>query len=265
MKTRSNDAEICWEQFGAGPDVVLLHAFPLNRELWRPVAERLATRYRITLIDLRAHGDSGVGQGSATMEKHAADLSRVCDEAGIGRAIFGGVSIGGYVLMEFWRRERERIAALILANTRAETDADELRVSRVKAADDVEKLGPAQYVGTLVPRILAETTRRNRPDVVAAIEAMARKMTAPGIAAALRGMATRPDSTPTMSAINVPTLLVFGEEDQATPATVGEMMQRLIPNATLQVLPRAGHVGVFEQAEDAHQVIRAFLEQLPRR
>jgi pimeloyl-ACP methyl ester carboxylesterase len=264
MKVRSGDAEIVYEVMGDGPAVVLLHAFPLNRVLWRPVAERLASRYRVLLMDLRGHGESGAGNGPATMEKHALDLARVCDAAGIGRAVFGGVSIGGYVLLEFWRRCRERVRGLMLADTRAQADSDAARAARLQAADEVEKHGPTQFLEAMLPRILGESTQRGRRDLMEAAQAMARQMTVAGIAAVQRGMAERPDSLSTLPTISVPTLLLFGEEDQATPPAEGELMQAQIPGAALRILPRAGHVSVFEQPDEAHQVIRTFLDQMPR-
>src|ERR1700730_10273059 len=97
-RIKSAHAEISYDVLGDGPPVILLHPFPVNHEFWLPVAERLATRYRVVLPDLRGHGDSGVGEGPATMEKHAADIARVMDDAEIGRAPLVGVSIGGYVL-----------------------------------------------------------------------------------------------------------------------------------------------------------------------
>ena len=104
----SDDAEIVYTVTGNGRPVVLLHPFPVHHEFWQPVTAALSSRYRLILPDLRGHGDSGVGQGPATMAKHAQDLVRICDREEIGRAAFVGVSIGGYILFEFWRRYRER-------------------------------------------------------------------------------------------------------------------------------------------------------------
>jgi Predicted hydrolases or acyltransferases (alpha/beta hydrolase superfamily) len=124
-RVRSDDAQISYTLLGSGPDVVLLHPFPAHHGIWLPVAEQLATRYRCILPDLRGHGASEPGEGAATMEKHAAAVRRVCDDAGASRAVFVGVSIGGYVLFEFWRRFGERVAALVLADTRAQADSDD--------------------------------------------------------------------------------------------------------------------------------------------
>src|SRR5437660_7018140 len=114
----SDDAEVVYKVVGDGPPVVLLHPFPAHHELWLPAAEALASRYRVILPDLRGHGDSEVGEGPATMAKHAADVARICDHAGIGRAVFAGVSIGGYILFEFWRSYRSRLTAPLLGDTR---------------------------------------------------------------------------------------------------------------------------------------------------
>ena len=91
-RVRSSDAEIAYEVLGDGPPVVLLHPFPAHHGFWLPAAQALLPRYRLILPDLRAHGESEAGEGPTTMEKHAADLISVCDDAGIERAIFAGVS-----------------------------------------------------------------------------------------------------------------------------------------------------------------------------
>src|SRR5436853_5441521 len=126
----SDDAEVVYKVVGDGPPVVLLHPFPAHHELWLPAAEALASRYRLILPDLRGHGDSEVGEGPASMAKHAADVARICDHAGVGRAVFAGVSIGGYILFECWRSYGSRIAALLLSDTRAQADTEESRANR---------------------------------------------------------------------------------------------------------------------------------------
>ena len=101
MRLSSDDAEFFYTVMGDGPPVVLLHPFPANHKVWLPAAELLADRYRLILPDLRGHGQSSPGAGPATMQKHAADLLRLSDACGVGKAVFVGVSVGGYVLFEF--------------------------------------------------------------------------------------------------------------------------------------------------------------------
>src|SRR6202021_4026216 len=133
-RLRSDDAEIFYEIRGSGAPVVLLHPFPCHHEFWNPVAPALDSRYRLILPDLRGHGASGIGEGPAFMAEHASDVARVLDAAGVGKAVFIGCSIGGYILFEFWRRFRERVTALALCDTRPQADNAEARANRLKAA-----------------------------------------------------------------------------------------------------------------------------------
>src|SRR5690242_2387124 len=142
---RSSDAQLFYEVRGEGPPLVLLHPFPLNHDFWDGVAERLVTRYRLILPDLRAHGQSEAGDGPVTMEKLAADLAVLCREERISKGFFAGVSIGGYLLFEFWRRTREQVACLVLANTRAGAETSEGRGNRLAIADKVSREGTADF------------------------------------------------------------------------------------------------------------------------
>jgi pimeloyl-ACP methyl ester carboxylesterase len=256
----SDDAEIAYEVMGDGPQVVLLHPFPAHHELWLPAAEALSSRYQLILPDLRGHGDSEVGQGPATMAKHAADLARICDAEAVGRAVFAGVSIGGYVLFEFWRRYRGRVAALVFCDTRAQADTAEGRAARLKAAADVLEGGAEQFVENMIPKLLGKTTVETRPDLVASARKMMMKMSPEDIAQVQRGMAERPDSVATLKAINVPTQVVVGEEDILSPVADAELMRQNIPRAAMKVIPRGGHYAVWEQSGAVGAAVRQFVD-----
>jgi pimeloyl-ACP methyl ester carboxylesterase len=261
-RIRSGDTEIVYEVLGNGPPVVLLHPFPANHALWLPAAQALLTRYRVILPDLRGHGDSGIGEGPATMDKHAADLARVMDDADVGRAPLIGVSIGGYVIFEFWRRYRGRVAALALFNTKAQADSPEARAVRLQAATDVMERGTEPFFESMVPKLLGKTTRENRPDLVQGVLDMMRRMSAEDVAMVQRGMAERADSVPTLKIINVPTQIVTGEEDVLTGPVEAELMQRNIGGRRVVVIPRAGHYSPWEQPEEAGRVLRQFLDTI---
>jgi 3-oxoadipate enol-lactonase len=260
QRIKSGDAEIAYQVIGEGPPVLLLHPFPANYEFWLPLASALSTRYRLILPDLRGHGDSGIGDGPATMEKHAADIFRVMDDAEIGRAPLIGVSIGGYALFEFWREHRDRVAALGLCNTKASADTPDARAARLQAANDVTERGTEPFFESMIPRLLGKTTRETRPDLIEGALRMMRKMSPQGVAQVQRGMAERPDSVDTLKTIHVPTLLLTGEEDVLTGVNEAELMRQQIPNAQLRVLPKAGHYSPWEQPEEAGRVLRQFLD-----
>ena len=262
QKLKSSDAEIAYWTLGAGTPVVLLHPFPAHHEFWLPVAEALSTRYRMILPDLRGHGESAVGEGPATMEKHAADIARVMDDANLGRAPLVGVSIGGYVLFEFWRKHRGRVAALGLCNTKAPADGPEARAGRLQAANDVLERGTEPFFESMIPKLMGRTTRETRPDLVEGAMRMMRKMSKENVAQVQRGMAARPDSIETLKTINIPTLLVTGDEDLMTGVNEAELMRSHIANSQLRVIPKAGHYSPWEQPQDAAELLRQFLDGL---
>ena len=260
QRIKSGDAEIVYQILGDGPSVVLLHPFPANHEFWLPVAQSLSTRYRLIVPDLRGHGDSDIGEGPATMAKHAADIARVMDHADVGRAPIVGVSIGGYALFEFWRQQRGRVAALGLCNTKATVDSPEAQAGRSQAAAEVMERGTEPFFQTMIPRLLGKTTRETRPDLVEGALQMMRGMSPADVAAVQRGMAERPDSVDTLKTINVPTLLVTGDEDILTGVNEAQLMHRHIAGSELTVFPKAGHYSPWEQPEAVGRLLRQFLD-----
>ncbi len=261
FRVQSGDAAISYFVLGGGPPVVLLHPFPVNHEFWRPISDVLSSRYRLILPDLRGHGESDAGEGPATMEKHAADIAAIMRDAGADKAPIIGVSIGGYAIFEFWRRYRNRVSALVLCNTKAPADNPEVRAARLQAANDVLEKGTEPFFEGMVQKVLGRTTRENRPDLVDGALRMMRKMSPQNVAQVQRGMAERPDSMDTLKTINVPTLLVTGEEDQMTGINEAELMQRHIKGSEVRVIPKAGHYSPWEQPELAGRLLRQFLDR----
>lgn len=265
MRVRSDDIELFYETVGDGPPIVFLHPFPANHNFWKPVADALSTRYRTVMPDLRAHGESGVGEGVATMRKHAEDIARLCDELKIGRATCVGCSIGGYILFEFWRRFRERVTALALWDTKATADTPEAKSARLQSAEQVLERGTEQFVDGMMEKLLGESTRRNRPDIVAGARRMMMRSSKEGIASAQRGMAEREDSVATLATIAVPTLIVIGEEDTATPMAEAQLMHKGIGGSEFRSVQKGGHYAAFERPEDASEIMREFLAKVQHR
>lgn len=259
-RLHSGDAQLVYESVGQGPPVVLLHPFPVHHELWLPAAQALSTHYRLILPDLRGHGDSTIGEGPATMGKHASDIAKICDQEGIGRAAFAGVSIGGYTMFEFWRSYRERVAVLALCNTRPQSETPESRAARLQTAADVLERGTEPFIESMVPKLFGKTTIANRPDLIEAARRMMQKMSPNAVNLVQKGMADRPDSVPTLKTISIPTLIVGGDEDVATPLADAELMRQNIRGANLKVIARAGHYAIFEQPQAAGAILRQFLD-----
>src|SRR5271157_1557899 len=261
-RLRSGDAEIFYEIRGDGSPVVLLHPFPCHHEFWNPVAAALESRYRLILPDLRGHGDSETGEGPALMQKHASDVARVLDAAGVGKAAFVGCSIGGYILFEFWRCFRARVISLALCDTRPQADTAEGRANRLKSAAAVLEQGTEPFLEAMIPKLMGRTTVATRPDLVEGARAMMRKMSAENISLVLRGMAERPDSVADLKTINVPALIVIVEEDVLSTVADGELMRQNVAGSQLKVIPKAGHYAPWEQPEAVGKILRQFLDDV---
>lgn len=262
MQIRSDDIQLYYETIGSGFPVVLLHPFPVHHEFWSSLTAASWSRYKLILPDLRAHGRSEVGNGAAVMSKHADDLLRLLDAEQLAKAVFVGVSIGGYILFESWRRHRERFQALVLSNTRAESDTEQGRANRMKSIEDARLRGTAPFLDAQLGNFIGQTTRTNRPDIAAKARKMMEDLTVDGLAAAQQGMAERPDSVPTLRGIDVPTLVIAGEEDTLTPLVNAQVMQQHIRGARLSVIPKVGHYAALENPGEFDRVLRQFLDGL---
>jgi 3-oxoadipate enol-lactonase len=198
------------------------------------------------------------------MQKLADDLFRLCLQERISKAFFVGVSIGGYLLFEFWRRYREQVAALVLANTRPGAEMPEGKANRLQLADRVLREGTDRFLEEMLSKLLSQTTRTNRPDIADAARRMMQSMSADDIAGVQRGMAGRPDSVATLATINVPTLLIAGDED-SIPLSEFELMRQQIPGSRLQVIAQAGHYAALEKPAEFGALLRTFLDGRLRR
>lgn len=196
------------------------------------------------------------------MAKHASDLEALCTEQGIRRAVFVGVSIGGYILFEFWRDHADRIHGLVLANTRASADTAEGRAARLDSISGIQTRGPGPFLEDMLPKLLGRTTRERRPDLVDSARQMMASATPAGLIAVQQGMAERKDSTALLPQIGVPALVLAGGEDSLIPEKESQLMAKMMSSARLETIGNAGHYAAFEQPEIFARMLRVFLEHL---
>jgi 3-oxoadipate enol-lactonase len=245
---------------GRGEPVLLVHGFPLASEMWKPLAARLRDRYRLIAPDLRGHGAS---QESAetSMESYARDLVALLERAGENRpVVLVGLSMGGYIALEFVRRFPQCVRALVLANTRASADTEEQAATRQHTAARVLEEGSSVVAEQMRTKLFApaapDELRQTWYRIMAASPPV-------GVAAALRAMARRPDSFATLAAFERPVLIIAGEEDAIIPLEEAEAMRRASPRAELEVIRHAGHMTPVEQPDDFADAMRRFLQALP--
>lgn len=253
-----------FDRSGTGPAVVLVHAFPQSRAMWAGVAAELADSFTVITPDLWGFGDAPPVDGW-TVDDAADALAELLDRAGVARAVVGGCSMGGYVALAFVRRHPDRLAGLILANTRADADSPDTRAGRAESIRLVEKRGTAALVDKMLPRLVGATTRRDRPDVVAAVRGRGAAQPADGVVAGLKALRDRTDSTPDLANITVPTLVIAGAEDELIPPAVSRAMADAIPGAEFVTLPGCGHLSPVESPAAFAAAVREFLGRSPAR
>lgn len=251
-----------FEEQGDGPVVVLLHGFPFDRSMWSGLAGYLAGSYRVILPDLRGFGRSPVVGGPATMEAMAGDVIALLDHLGVtGPVAVGGLSMGGYVALALAVAHPDRVGALLLCNTRAGADTPEAAARREESARSVEATGqPGALIDGMIPKLFAPRTAQERPEVVAEIESVMRSAAPAAIAAALRGMAARPDRTPDLPGIGVPALVIAGEEDAIVPVDEARAMAEALPRGEFQLVAGVGHLAPIEAPEVVHPAVKSFLD-----
>lgn len=259
MKATIDGVEIAYEVTGAGPTLLLLHAFPLGLSMWDAQVAALSATHRVVRFDARGFGGSVPGEGPLTMERIADDGAALLDLLGAERAVVGGCSMGGYAALAFVRRHPQRLAGLVLQDTRAGADTTEAMANRAALAAKVLAEGAAAAVEAFLPKLVGETTHRERPDLVAGLRERILAMSPQGIANALHGLASRADSRGTLPTIVVPTLVLVGAEDVLTPPSEATTMAAAIPRARLDVIPRAGHLANLESPAAVNAALRAFL------
>jgi pimeloyl-ACP methyl ester carboxylesterase len=259
---RVRGIEMAYDEAGSGVPVVLLHGFPFNRTMWREQIEALKDSHRVVAPDLRGHGETTVTTEPATMEEMARDVAALLDELQIGRPVLGGLSMGGYVALAFHRLFPRRVRALLLADTRAQADAAEVKRTREETAVRALGEGMSPIADNILPKVLAHTTHMKHPEVVERVREMILATKPEGAAAALRGMAERRDQTNYLANILQPTLIVVGSEDQITPPADSEMMRREIRGSRLEVIEGAGHVSNVERPAEFNAALMKFLRDL---
>ena len=266
MEAFVRGVRLAYDDVGSGPPIVFVHAFPLHRGMWRRQLEAVAKAgWRAIAVDLRGFGGSETGDSPFTMDGCADDIAGLLDHLGVTEpAVVAGLSMGGYVAFGCVRRHAHRVRALVLADTRAEPDTEEGRAGRYQLADRVLREGVRVVAESMLPRLVGETTRTQRPKVVAEVEELMEAARPEGVAAALRGLAERPDSRPDLSRIQVPTLVIVGDEDVITPPAAAEAIHGGVAGSRLQVVPGAGHLPNLETPEAFNTALIEFLTGIAR-
>jgi pimeloyl-ACP methyl ester carboxylesterase len=240
--------------------LVLIHAFPLNARMWEPQLALAAKGWRVVAPQLRGMDGGSNDPPATSMDDHAADVIDLLDALHIEDAVIGGLSMGGYVTFALFRLAERYVRAMVLADTRPQADTPEGVEGRKRLIATVREKGAAAVADEMIPKLLGEGTRRERPEIADRVRALILASSPDGIVNAITALMTRPDSTPVLSAIHCPTLIIVGDQDTLTPPALSEEMHRAVGGSELVIVPAAGHLSSLEQPAAFNRALAHFLE-----
>ena len=260
-ESRASGEIVSYRELGDGPGepLVLLHAFPLNGRMFEPQMEAFSEGRRVVAPDYPGFGRSPRTPAQPDIRYYAEGVLGLLDRLGLERVVLGGVSMGGYVAFGCMRLFPERVSGLILADTRPDADSEETRENRKNMARRVADEGVEVLIELQMRRLLARDTLENDEEVVEEVRDMILESSPGGVVAALGALRDRPDSTPLLEEIEVPTLVIGGEEDGiSSPEVMGAMAEK-IPDSRHVTLPRAGHLSNLEAPEGFNAALKEFV------
>jgi pimeloyl-ACP methyl ester carboxylesterase len=252
---------IAYDDSGSGIPTVFVHGFPLSRSMWMPQVSGLSQFSRCIVPDLRGFGESVV-EGPYTMDQYADDIAELLDACSVRRAVIAGCSMGGYITFAFWRRHRERVLGLALCDTRSRADSEGTLEKRRAMIQAARTEGSAAVAELMIDSLLGRTTRERCPEVERDVRAMMVSAPVEGVTGAIEAMMHRPDSTPALATIDVPTVVITGENDAIAPVSEARAMSEAIRDSVFEVIPDAGHLSNLERPAAFNTVFSEFLARL---
>ncbi len=254
-------AGLTYTEAGTGTPLLLLHAFPLSRAMWKRDVEAFAGSSRVIAPDLPGFGGSP-RQSQPSIAGMAQAAAGLLDQLQVKEpVIVAGLSMGGYVAFEFLRQFPKQVRALGLFSTRAAADSPQAREGRMKLAESIKINGIEPLMTATLPKLTGRTTTASRPAVVSQVEKLIRAASPDGVIDSLRAMAERADSQPLLSGIRCPVLIIAGDEDVLIPAQEGQAMAQEIAGAKLEIIPQAGHLVNLEQPEIFQRLVNSWIKE----
>jgi pimeloyl-ACP methyl ester carboxylesterase len=262
--TKAESSKLHVEERGEGAPLVLVHGFPFDHTLWREQIDNLASdNTRVIAPDLPGFGGSpSMTQGEASMDTYADAIAAWAKGEKLEKFTLAGHSMGGYMAFAFARRHPEMLSALVLVCTRPGADSEAAKEGRYKLIADVDRRGPQAVVDAMLPKLFAPQTYESNPNLAEWTRKMMLGQSVEGIKAAIRAIAERPDSTPGLESIGVPTLIVTGAEDAIIPAPEAEGLLARIKGAKHVAVEGGGHLAMLENPNAFNKAVKTFLQSL---
>ncbi len=262
MRASLNNLAVHYVEHGpaSGLPLVYIHGFPFSLEMWESQLNAFAENCRTIAYDIRGHGASDPGDGQYTIDFFVDDLLALLDHCGIEKAVLCGLSMGGYITLRTLERAPERVKGVILSNTRSESDSNEAKIKRSNAIRMIKLRGAAEFAEDFVKTIFAKETTQSRPELVEKIKRIILNTSPLAVCGTQLALAARTDSTPMLSTINVPALILVGEHDILTPPSASQSMHEKIAGSEMHIIPGAAHLSNLENTELFNKVVGTFLK-----
>lgn len=268
----SHGARLSYEETGSGVPIIFLHPTPLDHTYWLPSLRGIG-EYRTILPDFRAHGKSELGSdlpvgGFARCPDAAvlsigqltSDVLALMDHLELGEAVFAGCSIGGYVMLDLWRKAPMRMRGLVLVCSKAQPDAEANLVKRVETINRVRREGTAGVFDGNAQTLIGASARARRPEVVSELRGRM-TLTPEAVVAVQAGLATRLNSVPDIAEIDAPVLGICGGEDPGITEAEMRAFEAAPGGCEFHLLPDAGHFAAYEQPEKVAAIMKPWLAQ----
>jgi pimeloyl-ACP methyl ester carboxylesterase len=244
---------ISYTEAGQGEPLVLIHAFPTDKELWSLQIEGLKKYFRVIAIDLWGFGQSTDTDGNAvTMTEYADQVKELLDQLHIQKAVIGGESMGGYIALAFLEKYPRSVSGLVLSDTQAIADSEEAKVKREATARDVLAHGTEQLISGFMPKAL---TPQANDQIRKSLMKIVESQSPTAVASALRGMALRSDTSNLLSNTSLPILIMTGDQDTLISPLQSQHMHQLAKNSKLVTIANAAHLSSLEQPEQWNRAV----------
>jgi 3-oxoadipate enol-lactonase len=263
MKFPIDNGFLDFEILGSGIPLLFIHGYPLSRKIWEPQMNDLRDQATLISIDLRGHGNSYAFVGPYSMDLLANDCKLLLDELNIKvPVVVCGLSMGGYVAMAMYHNFPDLFKGMILTSTRSGSDSPEGKINRDIAINQAYQHGPNYIAESMLQKLFSPVTHSNNPNLLTMIHDVIANTSIQGIVGALQGMRDRPDSTPLLTKISCPAIIIHGVDDQLIPLKDAELMAQQIPNSRLIKITNAGHLPNLEQPKIYNRFVQDFLLSL---
>lgn len=244
------------------PVIIFIHGFPLNKSMWNLQFEALRDEYRVVAYDIRGHGDSDAGPEEFSIDLFANDLILFMDSLNLRKAAVCGLSMGGYIALNAIGNYPERFDALVLCDTQFAADTPSTRENRFLAIENIRKNGLEDYAHESIKNLFAPVSLLSKETEIASVREMIVNTSKQSISNSLHALAIRNDSSEILPGIQVPVLILVGEEDKITPPELAESMHKKIPGSQLNIIEHAGHLSNMENPFEFNYQIRKFISSV---